>query len=435
MNYYGDKISENMVVTPEGYLICKNVPIGRTGWMDYLGQEIPSAFGETTGTIVKVYRSPEELFSPATMASFEGKSVTNTHPTSLLDVNTVSMIERGHVQNVRRDGDFLVGDLLVKEAGLISEVQNGLKREVSSGYNCSWHKIGDGQYEQREITGNHVAVVLNGRAGPKVAIMDADPGPLGANEPPETKPQTGGKKKMGKITKNFLTALGFKAFAADAEPEDIAKAMDAMNEEEKEEKKEPAKDSDPAPEPKKDEPTDGKAQDAMPAWAQALITEVTALRAEVKDSKPEDKETAESVLDAAEEELDKPAKDEDPEGDEKEKKEPAKDSDPAPAPPKQDAADAAPTVLKKFVQDMKPIIMAIPDEKQRLEAAKKLRATVQDARSSYRPNGYTDILGVVAGNKKFAMDSHVVQHQSTAENAVTACKNWSEVGERMRGGK
>lgn len=423
MNYYGDKISENMTVTPEGYLVCQNVPIGRTGWMRYFGQEIPAAFGEPMGTIVQVYRSPEELFSPETIASFEGKPVTNTHPHTNLDINTAPMTERGHVQNVRREGDFLVADLHVKDAGLVSEVQNKLKREVSSGYDCSWHKIGEGQYEQREIIGNHVAVVPNGRAGPKVAIHDSDPG-----EEPSEKPETGGKKKM-KITQKMLAAIGFKQFAQDADPEDIAKAMDALQEGD-EPKKEPVKDEKSEPE-KKDEPGEKKdAQDAIPAWAQALMTEVQSLRAEVKDAKSDDdKETAESVMDATEEELEKEAKDEDPE--KEEKKEPAKDANPAPMPPAQSAADAAP--LKKFVQDMKPIIMAIPDEKQRLEAAKKLRATVQDARSYSRGNGYADIQGAVFNNRKTAMDGQSAQRQSVAEQNVTACSAWKAAGDKMKG--
>jgi hypothetical protein len=76
--YFGSKISDNKVLTPEGYLICKNVPIGRVGWMDYLGEEL--GIEEKRGQVVKVYRSPEQLFSKATIASFEGKSVTNNHP-------------------------------------------------------------------------------------------------------------------------------------------------------------------------------------------------------------------------------------------------------------------------------------------------------------------------------------------------------------------
>lgn len=418
MNYYGDKISENMVLTPEGYLVCKNVPIGRIGYMEYLGRELPAAFNEPSGEVFKVYRRPEELFSEATIASFEGKPTTNTHPASNLDVNTAPMTTRGHAQNIRREGDFLVADLYIEDAGLISEIQNGLKREVSSGYDCSWHKIGEGEYEQREIIGNHVAVVQSGRAGPKVAIHDSVPSS-------SEKPKTGGKKNM-KITQKMLAAIGFKHFAADAEPEDIAKAMDALNEEDAEKKD--AKDADPDPEKKEPEPEKKEAKDEMPAWAQALVTEVQALRAEVKDSKPEDKETAESIMDATAEELEKEAKDEEPEGKE-EKKEPAKDADPDPE--KKSAADAG---LKKFVADMKPIIMAITDEKARLKAAKDFQSAVKDARSYRAANGYGDIMGAVAGNKRAAMDNLGVKRQSTAEQAEVACNAWTAAGEKMKGG-
>ena len=38
--YYGSVISENITETPEGFLICKNVPIARTGTQEYLPCEI-----------------------------------------------------------------------------------------------------------------------------------------------------------------------------------------------------------------------------------------------------------------------------------------------------------------------------------------------------------------------------------------------------------
>lgn len=420
MNYYGDKISDNMALTPESFLICSNVRIGRIGWMDYLGRELPAAFNEPTGEVFRVYRSPEELFSANTIASFEGKSVTNTHPTANLDVNTAPMTERGHVQNVRRDGDFLVADLFVKDAGLISEIQNDIKREVSSGYDCSWHKIGEGKYEQREIVGNHVAVVPAGRAGPKIAIMDSAPSA-------DSIPNTGGKKKM-KITQKMLAAIGFKHFAADAEPEDIAKAMDAMKEDE--DAKEAAKDSEPEKkEPAKDEAPENQAQEN--AEFKKLADEIKTLReemAELKKSKAGDsKEGAEAVMDAIEEDLEKEAKDADPEEDDK--KEPAQDADPE----KKPAADAA---LRKFVQDMKPIIMAIPDEKTRLEAAKRFKSTVQDARGAYgAANGYSSILVATEANKKAAMDAINAQRKPVAEQSEEACRAWSAAGEKMRGGK
>lgn len=413
MNYYGDKISKNMVMTPEGYLVCENVPIGRTGYMEYLGRELPSAFNEPTGELFRVYRSPEELFSKATIASFEGKPVTNTHPTANLDVNTAPMIERGHVQNIRREGDFLMADLHVKDAGLISEIQNELKREVSSGYDCSWHKIGEGVYEQREIIGNHVAVVPSGRAGPKVAIMDSKP------------KETGGKKKM-KITQKMLAAIGFKHFAQDAEPEDIAKAMDALKEDEP--AKEPAKDADPAKESAKEE-----VKDADPGQGAQLIDMMNKVLDRIekleKREEAQQGETADAVMDAIEKDLEKEVKDADPEP-EPEKKEEVKDADPEPE--KSGVADAA---LRKFVQDMKPIIMAIPDEKVRIETAKKFASSVQDARSYRAENGYGSILGAVASNKRAAMDSYNAQKAPVAEQAIVACNAWNAAGEKMKGGK
>ena len=411
LSYYGDKISDNMSLTPEGYLTCLNVPIGRIGWMDYYGQELPADFGEPFGSLCKVYRSPEELFSDATMSSFEGKSITNTHPTMNLDISTTPMIERGHIQNVRRDSDFLVADLFVKDAGLISEIQNKLKREVSCGYDCSWHKIGDGKYEQKNIIGNHVAVVPNGRAGSKVAIHDSKP---------EIEQILGGKKFMGKVTKQILTAMGFKAYVQDAEPEDIAKAMDAMNEED--EKKKETKDAEPekkgTEEPKKEEVKD--ADETIPEWAKTLIEEVKALKVaekkEVNDAK--------TVMDAIEEELDgeKEVKDEEPEKKEEEKKETGE---------KGNAADAA---LKKFVQDMKPIIMAIPDEKTRTETAKKFASTVHDARS-YNTDGYANILNAISNNKKSAMDAATHQRLTTTEAAEKSCNAWAAAGEKMKNNK
>lgn len=423
-SYYGDSISKNMTLTPEGYLICKNVPIGRIGWMDYYGQELPAGFGEEPGKLCKVYRSPEELFSEETMASFEGKPVTNTHPSANLDVNTAPMIERGHAQNVRRDGDFLIADLHIKDAGLISEVQNNLKRETSSGYDCEWHKTGEGKYEQRKIIGNHVAVVPNGRAGPKVAIHDAKP-----NE----KQKTGGNKSM-KITQKWLAAIGFKHFAQDAEPEDIAKAMDAMKEDtqdaDPEVKKEEAKDAEPENNAKITE---------LESKVDKLISIVEAL---VKSDKEVHKEVgAEDIMDAMEEEMEKdPATDADPDDDaekkedeaakllEQAKKEEAKDSDPE----VKAAADAA---LKKFVKDMKPIIMAIPDEKARLEAAKMFSSSVRDARANSGKDGYANIINAVSNNKKSAMDSAAQKKQTIEEATQKSCDAWAAAGQKMKGGK
>lgn len=407
LSYYGDKISNNMSVTPEGYLTCLNVPIGRTGWMEYYGQELPVDFNEPYGTLCKVYRSPEELFSESTMSSFEGKSVTNTHPSENLDITTTPMLERGHMQNIRRDGDFLIADLIIKDAGLVSEIQNNLKREVSCGYDCIWQKIGEGKYEQKNIIGNHVAVVQNGRAGSKVAIHDSKPNQI-----------TGGKKYMGKITKNILAAMGLQVLAQahDTKPEDIAEAMDAMNEEEEEMKVE-----EPKKEVKDQEPDNQEQENDM---FKQLFDAISSLKEEVASLKESKKEpdAAEEIMDSIEEDLEgTEVQDEEAEKEEEEKKEETKGV----------AADSA---LRKFAQDMKPIIMAIPDEKVRLETAKKFKSVVHDARSC-NYNGYADILNVVANNKKSAMDAANNKRITTAEAAEKSCNAWKEAGDKMKHNK
>lgn len=214
--YYGSRFSPNMTKTPEGFLICHNVPIARTGWYEYLASELGIGGNE----IVKVYRSPEEVFSKSAIASFEGKPVTDEHPPDLLTPETVNIFVKGTTQNVRQDTketDLLIGDLVIYDSVLINEINQG-KREVSCGYECQYKDNGDGTYSQVGICGNHVAVVEAGRAGDRVAIKDS-----------KIQKEKGEKKNMAKkkVTKSILQAIGLKHYLADAEPEEVA---DALNE-------------------------------------------------------------------------------------------------------------------------------------------------------------------------------------------------------------
>lgn len=171
--YYGDKLSTNMAVTPEGFLICRNVPIARTGYQQYLGSEL---FEDgNPGEIIDVYRSPKEVFSVATLASFEGKPVTDGHPDVDVTPDNYKMFSKGHVQHVRvgsgDDADKILADLYITDQDLIDEIRNG-KREVSAGYYAEDKEDETGRLCQTKIRGNHVAVVDEGRAGHSVAIRD-----------------------------------------------------------------------------------------------------------------------------------------------------------------------------------------------------------------------------------------------------------------------
>lgn len=171
-SYYASKISDNMARTPEGFLICFNVPIGRVGEYSYLSSEI----GGEGNEIVSVFRTPDDLFDQITIASFEGKAFTDDHPSEDVTANNWAVYSKGEVSNVRRGkGEFidcLVADIIVRDPITISEIENGIKREVSSGYCCDYVKRGDRIF-QENIIGNHVSLVKNGRAGHRVSIKDS----------------------------------------------------------------------------------------------------------------------------------------------------------------------------------------------------------------------------------------------------------------------
>lgn len=242
--YYGSRISPNQIETAEGYLICRSVPIARTGDQEYTAREVMQD-GDPGQTVI-VHRRPEDVFAEETIASFEGKPVTDDHPPENVQAENFASYARGHVQNVRQAGDNLVGDVYITDAKLASDVKHRVKREISCGYQCDLVPDGAGGYYQTNIRGNHVAVVLRGRAGHDVAIHDA------ANTAAEGRTNT-----MSKFTKGVLAAFG--SAAKEASPEELeamatstATALDAAPAEE-------APEADPAekkaePSPAKDEP-------------------------------------------------------------------------------------------------------------------------------------------------------------------------------------
>ena len=208
--YYGDRISPHMTDTPEGFLICHDVPIARTGPQDYLAREM--MLDGDPERVVTVQRYPEDVFEAATLASFEGKPVTEGHPPENVSPENYAAYTKGHVQNVRRSGEYIVADLYINDANLAEEVRNNVKREVSCGYLCSYVPDGAG-YRQSNIRGNHVAVVPKGRAGSTVAIQDTAP-----------EAEKGGNKHMNEFWKSVLHAFGMAA--KDASPEELDKMVE-----------------------------------------------------------------------------------------------------------------------------------------------------------------------------------------------------------------
>lgn len=173
-NFYTvGKLGKTREVTPEGYLLCRDVPLACTGSLLYGEGEVPVT--ADAGLIV-ITRGDDDLFSPQTMASFEGKPITNNHPDDWVTPNNWKELSKGVAQNVRRgegvEDHLLIADLLVQDKDAIEAIQGG-KVEISLGYDADYTEISKGKGTQSNIIGNHVALVDKGRCGSRCSIGDS----------------------------------------------------------------------------------------------------------------------------------------------------------------------------------------------------------------------------------------------------------------------
>lgn len=356
--FYGTRFSPNMTKTPEGFLICHSVPIARTGWQEYMPHEI----GSTGDQLIKVYRSDEEVFSQATIASFEGKPVTDKHPTQEVRPDNIAAFGKGHCQNVHRGtgdlADTLLADLVITDPILIAEIESG-KREVSCGYECEYIDT-HGRIEQQAIRGNHVAVVSQGRAGERIAIQD-------------TKPKGG--STMPKLDNNTLLGKILKAFSRDAEPEELVAAHQMLGQQEK-------------PVAKDEELHNEAIEEKFNAEILAAIKALQAEVAELKVAKPAPE--AKDALTELEEEMTngKPdVTDEDPEKSVTVSPEEMKKEESA------TAMDRAAVLVA--IKAMKPVIASLPEGERRKASdalTKELRAAMQQPAQDKAKDAYTDLL-------------------------------------------
>lgn len=198
--YTVQKLGPKRSLTPEGFLLCEEVPVARTGEMLYGPGEVPVEPGPDG--LIRISRTPEEVFRDATMASCMGKDVTLHHPDDFVQPTNYASLTRGVMLNPRRGtgiaDDLLVADLLIKHPDAIRAVQEEGIEEVSLGYEADYEQISPGRGVQRNIVINHVALEERGRCGPRCAIGDKEP-------------------QMAKKTPTFLDKL--RALVKDAETE------------------------------------------------------------------------------------------------------------------------------------------------------------------------------------------------------------------------
>lgn len=129
------------------------------------------------GTERLEYRPPSEVFNEDSLASFAFVPVTDNHPATMLTIENAKAASVGSVgERVRQDGDHVVASMVLSDKTAIAKLDAG-KTSLSCGYQCDLEDTpgitehGE-KYDaiQRNIRGNHVALVDVGRAGPEARI-------------------------------------------------------------------------------------------------------------------------------------------------------------------------------------------------------------------------------------------------------------------------
>jgi uncharacterized protein len=237
-----------------GWPEIKGNPISKVGVFPYSGAQIGDS-SLNPDTIYMVYRPENELNNNDTINSFKLVPWTDDH--AMLGDGMMPAEEKGiHGvvgQDVYYEDGYLKGNLKIFSKKLSKLIDSG-KKELSIGYRCLYDMT-PGVYNgekydavQRQIRGNHLATVFEGRSGTDVAVLDHFKMTFDAKELQKMADyeKEDGETKMkdeGELTLESLAAKVDKlcemmGAAKDVEPKDFVKKADITDEDDDEASKE-----------------------------------------------------------------------------------------------------------------------------------------------------------------------------------------------------
>lgn len=150
--------------TEEGYLIDRPI-LTSTGIFEYTNPD---------GSIRRELRLPEEVFNPESLKSYKGKPIIITHDAGLITKDNVhengvgTILSEGY-----RSGNDVRAEIIIHDT---DEMKSAGLKELSLGYNLDLDET-PGEWEgqpydaiQRNIVINHLALVLEARAGEQARL-------------------------------------------------------------------------------------------------------------------------------------------------------------------------------------------------------------------------------------------------------------------------
>lgn len=265
-----------------GYFEVRDNPISREGVFPYSGAQIGAAERDR---IFQVYRPAAELGDAEALASFRLLPIIDDHTmlgegfTPAEQVGVHGVIG----EDVRLVDGVMTANLKIFSSELAEKIKRG-KTELSCGYRCAYDftpgEWNGQKYDviQRQIRGNHLALVDEGRMGPTVAILDHMVFTVDAKEQGPTMDEE--LKKLLASIMERLDKLEAAKTEVKAEVEDETKeeAKAEAKDETAEETKAEAKDEDESKAMAKDEESEEAKKEAAGSTAtDALTKEVKAL--------------------------------------------------------------------------------------------------------------------------------------------------------------
>jgi uncharacterized protein len=172
--------NSSRVLDLNGWPEIKGNPLSKVGVFPYYGKQIHPDL--EPDKIYNVYRPEEELSDPECIESFKLLPWVDDHAMLGAEEDGLLPAERKGIhgiigEDVYFEDGYLKGNLKIFSEKLAKKIENG-KKELSIGYRCLYDlkkgAYNNQQYDaiQRNIRGNHVALVDEGRAGKDVAVLD-----------------------------------------------------------------------------------------------------------------------------------------------------------------------------------------------------------------------------------------------------------------------
>lgn len=270
------------VYTEEGYLRDRPI-LTSTGIFEYRNPD---------GTIRRELRLPEEVFAPESLKSYLGKPIIITHDAGLITKDNVHDEGVGTILSEGiRDGNDVRAEIIIHDTDEMKK--SGLK-ELSLGYNLDLDKtpgVFEGQpYDaiQRNISINHLALVLEARAGDQARLN------IDSRDRKKKEGVTSMKKTQTKTRTDGVLS-----------PEDLNKAIAEFKA--RRAQRIAAKDADPNPAPAapNDDPTPKGDEDTViapageaPAEGPEAVVEAVKANRDRRDAEgdPQDKEAAMGII-------------------------------------------------------------------------------------------------------------------------------------------